>query len=168
MTLSTQFETALRMVAKGACRECGETAPPALTQDALCYECRSRRDGRSVTEEHHILGRSRPFRHLVSDLPGNLHRQISARAECRLKILKHPSENPLIEIARIVTAVAEIVETGADYARRQELPDWLAKLGDIVGELCRRAADNLLIAAAQMADRAGPDWHRGAEFLPWA
>jgi hypothetical protein len=165
VTLSTRLELALRMTAKGVCKECGETAPPALTRAGLCYECKCRREGRPVVERHHVLGRGSP---LTVDLPANIHRQLSARAECRPAILKRRCENPLIDIARIVTAVAEIAETGADFVRRHDLPEWLATVADIAAALCRRAADNLLIAAARVADRAGSDWYRGAEFLPWA
>lgn len=160
MTLSTRFEMAVRMASKGACRECGETAAPALTRDGCCYECQLRRAGRSASEEHHVLGRSCP---LTVEIPANIHRQISARTECRPAVLKRPSADPLVEGARIATIIAELIETGADYVRRHSLPDWLAALADIAAALCRRLAHNLLLSAA----RLDPGWHEGMEFLSW-
>lgn len=160
MTLSTRFELAARMAPKKPCRKCGATAPPAIGRSGLCYECETGHR----TEVHHVRGR--PHSPTIA-VPGNIHRQLSARAECRRPVLKQPSDNPLIESARIATIIAELIETGADYVRRQTLPEWLAKLADIAAKLCRRTADNLLIAAARIEKEAGPDWYQGAEFLPW-
>lgn len=147
------------------CPECGERMAAAILKSGLCYECDLKRRGRLPEENHHVIGRDVDTTAII---PANLHRALSHKQEQRMLILKGPSDDPLIQVARIVTIVAELFETGVEYVEAHDLPEWLAGLGTIAAELCRQAADQLLAIAHSLMTEHGADWWKGRILWPVA
>jgi hypothetical protein len=145
------------------CLECGKVAPGAIPKSGICYECNRQGRGLPTTEDHHIIGRDVD---LTIPIPANLHRAISQRQAARQPILKQPSDDPLIQIARFVTIAAELFEVGADYLKANNLPDWLPSLCNVLANLCRRATDQLLTIAHSLIEQNGIDWWKGRTLWP--
>ena len=139
-----------------------------MTRRGCCYECMLARDGRKRTEGHHPFGRDNPaVAEIVVEIPGNWHRALDARRERRLKILKRPGDNPLHQIAAVVATLGEAADTLADYARRQEWPEWVAALADLFAKAAGAAADWLLILAGNLDERFGATWAEDLDMPPW-
>jgi hypothetical protein len=145
------------------CPQCGDRTLGAMLKSGICYECDLRARGLPSVEAHHIIGRDVDLTILI---PANLHRAISQRQAARRPILKRPSDDPLIQIARCVTITAELFEVGADYLTVNDFICWLASLCTVLANLCRRAADQLLTIAHSLIEQHGPDWWEGRILWP--
>lgn len=146
------------------CSECGaKTLAGAILKSGICYECDLKARGRSTIEVHHIFGRDVG---LTIAIPGNIHRAISQRQAARRPILKRTSDDPIIQIARLLTIAAELFEVAADYLMLNNFPDWLANFCNVLAQLCRRAADQLLTIAKGLIDEHGIDWWNGRTLWP--
>ena len=149
------------------CR-CGEGRPEAMTRRGCCYECMLARDGRKRTELHHPFGRDNPaVAEVVVEIPGNWHRALDARRAHRPEILKRPGDNSLHQIAAVVATLGEGADALADFARRDEWPEWIATLADLFAATARTAADWLLILAGNLDERLGPTWAEYLDMPPW-
>jgi hypothetical protein len=141
-----------------------------MTQRGLCYEHMLIQDSRKPTENHHPFGRGRDNeifdKIVVDDVPGNWHRALDARFDRRPEeVLKRPGDNPLHQIAVVVARLGDAADAFADYARRQEWPEWAAYLADTFAGAADSAAEWLLILAGKLEEwRPGwigemPKWH---------
>jgi hypothetical protein len=145
-----------------------------MTRTGHCYECsRIMRVGARVgeagkcTEGHHPFGRNiSAFTECVVDMPGNWHRVLDARRADRPEIPKRPGDNPLHQIASIVVTLGEAADAFADYARREEWPEWVSNLGTVFGEVAHSAADWLLILAGRLDAEHGPSWAEKLDMPP--
>jgi hypothetical protein len=147
---------------------CGESRPEAMTRHGRCYECGLARDRRKRMELHHPLGRDDPaFAETVVEIPGNSHRALDARRARRPEILKRPGDNPLHQTAAVVATLGEAADALADFARREEWPDWVAALSDLFAAAARAAADWLLILAAKLDEWLGTTWAADLDMPPW-
>ncbi len=141
------------------CRRCAEGRPEALTRHGLCYECTLARRGRNRMELHHPFGRhNATVEQIAIDIPANWHRVLDALRAQRPEVLKRSGDNPLHQIAAIVTTLGEAAEAFGDYARRAQWPEWSASLADIFARAAECAADWLLILAAQLNEGLGTTW----------
>ena len=139
--------------------KCGESRPAAVTQHGRCYECTLARAGKKRTELHHPFGRGDPnVRKIIVEIPGNWHRVLDAHRARREPILERPGDNSLHQIAAIVTTIGEAAEAFADYARREQWPEWVFALANCFGQVAHAAADWLLILAGKLDDNLGPAW----------
>jgi hypothetical protein len=153
------------------CR-CGESRPETITQRGpfcgLCYECTKASRGHKRTEKHHPFGRhNAAVRKIVVEMPGNWHRALDVRRAHRPEILKRPGDNPLHCIAAVVATVGEAADAVADFARREDWPDWVAKHSDLFAEAAGVAADWLLILAGKLDEQLGPTWAENLDMPPW-
>jgi hypothetical protein len=82
-------------------------------------------------------------------------------------MLRRPGDNPLHRVAAVVATVGEAAEALADYARRQEWPNWVAELADIFAGAAGDAANWLLILAGKLNDKLGPAWVEHLDMPPW-
>jgi hypothetical protein len=147
---------------------CGESRPAAMTHHGCCYECLRKRQGCKPTEEHHPFGRHTPeARKIKVPIPGNMHRCLDTRCGRRPEILKRPGDNPLHQIAAVVTTIGEAAKEFADHARREQWPEWAAKLADVFAGAAHSAAQWLLILAGKLEDRLGPTWADNLEMPQW-
>jgi hypothetical protein len=150
----------------GAC-PCGESRPEAMTRHGCCYECLLVSLGRKRTELHHPFGRdNRAVAKIVVEIPGNWHRVLDARRVRRPEILKRPGNNPLHQIAAVVATLGEAADALADFARREQWPQWAATLADLFAA-ARAASDWLLILAGNLDGRLGADWTEDLDMPPW-
>jgi hypothetical protein len=62
----------------------------------------------------------------VVDIPGNWHRVLDARRARRPEIQRRPVDNPLHRIAAAVATLGEAADAFADFARREQWPEWAA------------------------------------------
>jgi hypothetical protein len=151
-----------------SCRQCSEDLPEAMTRRGLCYECTRVQDFRRPIENHHPFGRyNGAVEAITVEIPGNWHRVLNARANERPPILKRPGDNPLHQIASAVAALGEAVATFADFARRQQWPEWAAKLADRFAAAADSASTWLLVLAGRLDDRLGPEWRRDLDLPLW-
>jgi hypothetical protein len=133
-----------------------------------CYECGLARDGRKRTERHHPFGRVNPVvAEIVVEIPGNWHRALDARRARRPEILKRPGDNPLQQIAAVIVTLGEAAGAFADFARRQEWPQWTATLADLFAKAALAATDWLLILAGKLDERLGPAWAEDMDMPSW-
>jgi hypothetical protein len=100
-------------------------------------------------------------------MPGNWHRVFDHRRAQRPEILRHPGGNPLHQIAAVVAAVGEAADALADYARRQEWPNWVAELADILAGAAGDVVTWLLILADKLDNNLGPAWAEHMGLPPW-
>jgi hypothetical protein len=152
-----------------ACR-CGESRPEAMTRSGCspCYECMLSGLCRERTEGHHPFGRNDPaFANTVVEVPGNWHRVLDAARARRPEILKRPGDNPLHQMAAVVETLGEAADALADFARREEWPEWVAALADLFASAAANAADWLLILAGKLDERFGPAWAEDLDMPPW-
>jgi hypothetical protein len=153
--------------------QCGESRPEVITgrgtSRGRCYECTVAHNGRERrTEEHHPFGRDNStVAKITVDIPGNWHRAFDTRRAQRPDILKRPGDNPLHQIAAIVTTLGEAADTLADFARREKWPDWVAALADLFAHAAGTATDWLLILAGKLDERLGPAWAEDVDMPPW-
>jgi hypothetical protein len=148
------------------CR-CGESRPEAMTRHGQCYECGLVRDSRKRTEGHHPFGRDNPaVAELVVEIPGNWHRVLDAWRAHRPEILKRPGDDPLHQIAAVVATVGEAAGAVADFARREQWPQWVATLADLFAKAAGAAADWLLVLAGNLDERLGPTWAEDLDMPP--
>jgi hypothetical protein len=153
------------------CR-CGERRPETITRRGpfrgLCYECTKESFGRKRTEKHHPFGRDNPaVAKIAVETPGNSHRALDHRRARRSEMLRHPGDNPLHRVAAVVATVGEAADALADYARRQEWPNWVAELAGIFARVAGDAANWLLILADRLDDKLGPTWVEHLDMPPW-
>ena len=150
-----------------ACK-CGESRPDAMTRHGRRYECTLARAGRKRTELHHPFGRDNPVVEKIAvAIPGIWHRVLDARRNGRPAILRRPGDNPLHQIAAIVVTLGEAADAFADYARREQWPEWAARLADLFGQVAHSAADWLLILAGNLDVQLGPLWAEKLEMPLW-
>lgn len=162
--LSPELEKIISAQSRGSCRECGETAPAAITKSGLCYECDCRRRGRPTVEEHHPRGRAHPE---TIEVPGNPHKVISEKERVRPAILKKPSDDPLLEAARLAAIISEQAETINECKHkcncdchskwREEFIAFIAKSGKWIVNM-------LLALAGWLTKKFGKNWHDGFSF----
>jgi hypothetical protein len=139
-----------------------------MTRQGWCYECGLAREARKRTEGHHPFGRNDPaFAEIVVEIPGNWHRVLDARRARRPELLKRPGDNPLHQIAAIVTTLGEATDALADFARLEEWPGWVAVLADLFAKAAGAAADWLLILAGKLDDRLGAEWAEDLDMPTW-
>jgi hypothetical protein len=122
--------------------------------------------GRKRTENSHPFGHhNEDVAAITVEIPGNWHRVFDARRERRPEILKRPGDNPLHQVAAAVQTLGEAADAFADFARRQEWPEWITKLADIFANAAGSATEWLLILAGKLDEwRPGwisemPKWH---------
>ena len=146
--------------------QCSEDRPEAMTRRGVCYECTLTHDGRKRAENHHPFGRYNENVTAISvEIPGNWHRVLNTRRSERPPILQRPGDNPLHQIAAAVARLGEAADAFADFARRQEWPEWITKLACIFANAAGSAAEWLLILAGKLDEwRPGwisemPKWH---------
>jgi hypothetical protein len=150
------------------CRQCDESRPEAMTKRGLCYECMLIDQGHTPTERHHPFGRNNSIAaEIAVAIPGNWHRALDDRRAQRPKILKRPGDNPLHQIAAIATTLGEAAEAFADYARREQWPEWAARLADLLSSAAHCAANQVLVLAGHLDKRFGAEWTRDLELPPW-
>jgi hypothetical protein len=135
----------------------------------LCYECTKASRGHKRTEKHHPFGRDNPaVANIDVEIPGNWHRALDARRARRPEILKRPGDNPVHRVAAVVGTVSEAADAFADFARRQQWPNWVVKLADIFAGAAGNAADWLLILAGKLDEHLGPEWWvQHGDIPPW-
>jgi hypothetical protein len=139
-----------------------------MTEHGCCYECLLISRGRKRTERHHPFGRNDPaFAETVVEVFGNWHRALDARRAQRPEILKRPGDNPLHQIAAVVRTLGEAADAVADFARREQSPQWAATLADLFAKAALFAADWLLILADKLDERLGPTWAEHLNMPPW-
>jgi hypothetical protein len=152
---------------KKACK-CGESRPDAMTQSGRCYECTRRRGGCKHTEGHHPFGRyNQDVDQIVVEIPGNWHRVLDASRARRPDILKRPGDNPVHQLAAGVGTLGEAADAFADFARREQWPDWVASLADLFARAAQSAADWLLILAGKLDERLGLEWAEDLDMPTW-
>jgi hypothetical protein len=139
-----------------------------MTRHGCCYECTRARRGHKRTEGHHPFGRDNPpVAHIVVEIPGNPHRVLDARRAGRPDILRRPGDNPLHQIAAIVVTLGEAADALADYARREQWPEWVPALADIFAQVAPSVADWLLILAGKLDEQLGPTWAEDLDMPSW-
>jgi hypothetical protein len=117
---------------------------------------------------HHPFGRDNP--HVVKitvETPGNWHRVLDSPRAKRPDILKRPGDNPLHQIAAVFGTLGEAADAFADFARREQWPEWAATLADLFSNAAHSAADWLLILAGKLDERLGPEWAKNLEMPQW-
>jgi hypothetical protein len=93
---------------------------------ALCSECRSRAQGRSVFEKHHTLDRQADA-DLTVTVPGNLHRDLSAlQIDWPPEVKEDQGRDPLFIAVAILCATWDWYRGLAPYF--QQLIDFLRRL----------------------------------------
>jgi hypothetical protein len=139
-----------------------------MTQRGLCYECTLIQDGRRRTEDHPPFGRGNPAVARISlEIPGNWHRALDDRRAQRPEILKRPGDNPLHQIAAIVATFGEAADAFADYGRREQWPEWTARLADLFSSAAHSVVNWVLVLADRLDERLGAEWTRELEMPPW-
>jgi hypothetical protein len=139
-----------------------------MTRRGRCYECTLNQDGRKRTELHHPFGRhNHAVASVALEIPGNWHRAFDFRRAKRAEILMRPGDNPLQQIAAVVTTLGEAADAFADYARRQQWSEWTASLAELFAIAANSAATWLLVLAGRLDDRLGPAWHWDLDLPPW-
>jgi hypothetical protein len=139
-----------------------------MTRHGLCYECWRARQGCKRTELHHPFGRyNQQVDKITVEIPNNWHRVLDARRARRPEILKRPGDTPLHQIAAVVVTLGEAADAFADYARREQWPEWAATLADLFSNAAHSAADWLLILAGKLDERLGPEWAKNLEMPQW-
>jgi hypothetical protein len=137
-----------------------------MTRRGVCYECTRAQDGRKRTEDHHPFGRYKEdVAAITVEIPGNWHRVLDARRAERPPILQRPGDNPLHQIAALVATLGEAADAFADFARREQWPEWTAGLADRFAIAANSAATWLLVLAGRLDDRFGPEWD--LDLPPW-
>ena len=162
--LSPEFEKIIFTRPRGACRQCGETAPAAITKSGLCYECDCRRRGQTTVEDHHLRGRAHPE---TTDLPGNPHKVISEKERVRDPLLKQSSDNPLLEAARIVAIVSEQAETINECKHKCKCDchsKWREQFIAFIAKAGKWVVNILLALAGFLLKKFGENWHHGFSF----
>jgi hypothetical protein len=147
----------------GGC-SCGESRPAAMTRRGCCHECAARADDRTVTENHHILGRGQSG--ISIDLPINWHRVLHAQDTRRDEFLLSPGDNPVLGIASAIMRGVDIARAFADYGESQGSWEWAINLARTMADIGEHAANWLLILAGWLEDRFGAEWSK--ELPPWA
>jgi hypothetical protein len=100
-------------------------------------------------------------------MPGNWHRALDHRRAQRSEILRSPGNNPLHRIAAVVAALGEAADALADFTRREDGPEWAARLSECFAEAACAATDWLLILAGKLDEHFGPDWAERLDMPPW-
>jgi hypothetical protein len=114
---------------RSVCPACG--ALEVLTRRAVCYECDCRARGASEIEDHHILG-------IVNSddtvpVPVNMHRALTrSMAVWPESLRSNPEHDPLITIAQIIRALADIARWFAE--RGERISDWLLLLSEFLNQ----------------------------------
>jgi hypothetical protein len=139
-----------------------------MTGRGVCYECACIQDRRKRTEGHHPFGRyNESVAAITVEIPGNWHRVLDARRAERPPVLQQPGDHPLHQIAAVVAQLGDAADAFADFARRQQWPEWAAMLADRFAIAADSAATWLLVLAGRLDDRLGPAWHRDLDLPPW-
>jgi hypothetical protein len=139
-----------------------------MTQRGCCYECSLIQDRRKRTEDHHPFGRyNEDVAAITVEIPGNWHRVLDARRAERPAILQRPGDNPLHQIAAVVTTLGEAAGAFADFARREQWPEWTATLAGRFAIAANSTATWLLVLAGRLDDRLGQEWNRDLDLPLW-
>jgi hypothetical protein len=120
---------------KPQCKLCGESDPAALTgttPNIVCYECQTKKSGKSTIEQHHPAGRNNDS--FTVPIPANDHRILSDRQQdWPEQTLRNPKGDPLLKIAATVRGVMDMF---IELIRRTLgwIPEFLEALADFLVE----------------------------------
>jgi hypothetical protein len=154
---------------------CGEQNPAVLiagSRPKVCFECKSRGDGKNTTEEHHVAGRANSS--ITISIPLNIHRLLSIdQCDWPQDVLRNPDGSPLLMAAgcilgfidltnALLPRIGDSLELEASRNSEKTLlvsaAGWIRTLVDLIDSLLPWIIDLLQWLDAYLNDRFGPKW----------